>query len=136
MTQTTAAQVEAVYNRALALTAWDQQVLADLYALVAEPMQTMYQRTLAPYQPGVVTDNIYRLKPPGWLRNGQELGPDSTGKLQGCVAGFQYWEFYQPGGYYGLKTEMWGGKVMATLALAMLLALAKLWHDLLVAAGR
>lgn len=132
---TTSAQVQDVFNRVMALTAWDQQCLADLYALLVEPMQTLYGRTLAPYQPSVVTDNIYRLRPPGWLRNGQELPPNAAGAYPGAVAGFSLWQASPTVGM-GLTTEMYSGKVHPTLAVAMLAATAKLWYELLATAGR
>jgi hypothetical protein len=136
MTQTTSAQVKDIFDRACALTAWDQSLLAELYPLLEEPFETFYSWTLAPYQPGVVTDNLYRLKPRGWSRNEQDLGPKSDGSPQGSVAGFSLWKYDTAEKMWGLTTEMYSGQTHPTIAVAMLAATAKVWYEILEAAGR
>lgn len=133
---TTSADLDAIAARADALKAWDQSVLADLYSALQEPFQTIYNWTLAPYQPGVVTDNLYRLRPRDWKRSEGELGMEDDGTYKGATAGFALWENPPGAPYPGLTKEIGNGQAAPTLALAMLSATAKVWSYILQQAGR
>jgi hypothetical protein len=128
---TTPQQLDDIADRANALAAWDQALLAELYPLLIEPFQTIYGFTLRPYQPGVVTDNLYRLRPRDWARSEQDLG-----SRPGSVAGFSLWRQDEGEAMPGLKMEMFNGLTCPTLAIAMLAATAKVWAYILRQAGR
>lgn len=127
-------QLDDLATQVESATAWSRSLITAIHPLVRQASLDLQQRDIGPLD-NSVTDNIYRMRPRGWVQAEQGLG------LNGGrgVASFALWT-QGPGdahlGGLGLKMEVGIQRDCATVALAMLSASARVWAYLLRQVGR